>query len=378
MKPPAYYRRKEQTYIKHFFLERYLETVAFHIAYTHEEFVYIDCFSGPWRSDDEELADTSIRIALDKLNYVHDALVARGRHPKMRAIFIEKDATAFRALEKALGRHSRSIQTVALHGTFEERIPEILQHVGRTFAFFFIDPKGWSGFAMDSIRPILRHRPGEVMVNFMYDFINRFINHPDTSTEQSLDRFFGTTDWRDIRKADDREAASVTKYVEQLRFVGGYAYVTSTRVLKPLSDRAYFHLVYATRSPKGILKFRDVEKQTVREQDSVRAIAQQEHRITKTGQAELAFQPAEELSSAIQGERRQRLDEARIRLFGILKHGSIPYEQLQPRILEIPLVWNTDLTSLLLMAQKDGQLIIDGMRQGERTPKKGCVIRAKA
>ena len=45
MKPPAYYRGKEQTYVKHFFLEQYLETVAFHIGYTHKEFVYVDCFS---------------------------------------------------------------------------------------------------------------------------------------------------------------------------------------------------------------------------------------------------------------------------------------------------------------------------------------------
>src|SRR5215472_19003968 len=121
MKPAAYYRKKEQTYLKHFFLERYLETVAFHIGYTHNEFAYVDCFSGPWRSEDEELADTSIRIALDKLNYVYETLVARGRRPKIRAIFVEKDAKAFRALEKALQQFSRNIRTTALQGTFEER-----------------------------------------------------------------------------------------------------------------------------------------------------------------------------------------------------------------------------------------------------------------
>ena len=49
MKEVAYYKGKEQTYLKHFFLERYLETVAFHIGYSHREFVYVDCFSGPWR-----------------------------------------------------------------------------------------------------------------------------------------------------------------------------------------------------------------------------------------------------------------------------------------------------------------------------------------
>ena len=101
---------------------------------------------------------------------------------------------------------------------------------------------------MESIKPILQHQRGEVMVNFMYDFINRFVNYPAPSNELSLDRFFGTTNWRDIRDAIDRETASITKYMDQVRNVGGYARVTSTRILKPLHDRAYFHLVYATRS----------------------------------------------------------------------------------------------------------------------------------
>jgi len=72
MKPVEYYKDREQTYLKHLFLERYLETVAYHIGYSHREFVYVDCFSGPWRTADEELGDTSIRIALDRLNTVRN------------------------------------------------------------------------------------------------------------------------------------------------------------------------------------------------------------------------------------------------------------------------------------------------------------------
>ena len=34
MKPVAYYKDREQTYLKHFFLERYLEAVAYHIGYS--------------------------------------------------------------------------------------------------------------------------------------------------------------------------------------------------------------------------------------------------------------------------------------------------------------------------------------------------------
>lgn len=378
MKAPAYYKGKEQTYLKHFFLERYLEAVAFHIGYAHQEFVYVDCFSGPWQAADEELADTSIRIALDKLNYVRGGLAAQQQYPNIRAIFVEKDPTAFRALQTALDQHRGAIKTTALPGTFEDNLSAILHQVGKSFAFFFIDPKGWSGFAMEQIASLLQHRAGEVMVNFMYDFVNRFINFPEISNERSLDRFFGTNAWRDIRNASDREAASLECYKEQIRRIGGYSYVTSTRILKPLSDRAYFHLVYATRNPKGIIEFRRVEKQTISEQDAVRTAAQREHRQTQTGQVELAFAPTGDISLLTQEERSRRLQEAKARIKEILRQGPIAYEQLQPRILELPFVWNIDLNAILLSERNAGTITIDGMGPRERTPKKGCTIRVSS
>jgi hypothetical protein len=227
---------------------------------------------------------------------------------------------------------------------------------------------------MDEISSLLRHQPGEVMVNFMWDFINRFINYPDEANEQSLDRFFGTTNWRQIRTSTDREAASLDLYKEQLRTVGGFTYVTSTRILKPLSERAYFHLVYATRNPKGIEEFRNVEKQTVKEQEAVRQTAQRENREHRSGQTEIVFGPSSGLSNSIQTERSRRLQEAEKRIVTMLQSGSIRYEELQPRILELPLVWNTDLTAILIRARKEGRIVIEGMQARQRTPRVGCLI----
>ena len=99
MKPVEYYKDREQTYLKHFFLERYLETVAYHIGFSQSEFVFVDCFSGPWRAADEDLGDTSIRIALDRLNEVQVGLGARQKIPAIRAIFVEKSPAAFTMLE---------------------------------------------------------------------------------------------------------------------------------------------------------------------------------------------------------------------------------------------------------------------------------------
>jgi three-Cys-motif partner protein len=375
MKPPEYYRRKEQTYLKHYFLENYLETVAFHIGYSHREFVYVDCFSGPWRATDEELADTSIRIALDTLNYVRNGLVERGRSANIQAIFIEKDPASFTALQQALRNHSHSIKTTALSGKFEDNVGRILELVGSTFAFFFIDPRGWTGFAMENIRPILRHQPGEVMVNFMYDFINRFINYPQAANELSLDNVFATPDWRKIRDAEDREAASVELYIDQLRKTGRYSYVTSTRVLKPLQDRAYFHLVYATRSPKGIRKFRDVEEKTAREQDAIREAAKREDREERTRQGELPFPPSREPSAAFTHERTLQLQKAEDLIFELLKHGPQPFEQLEPRILELPLVWHSDLNSMIVRYSKAGRITIEGLEPRQRSVKSGNILR---
>ena len=375
MQSASYYRGKEQTYLKHFFFEKYLETLAFHIGFAYKEFVYVDCFSGPWRANDEQLADTSIRISLDRLNYVLQGLAAQQRHPTIRAIFVEKDPAAFAALTQALNDHSGAIKTKAFLGTFEENIPQILQEVGTAFAFFFIDPKGWKGFAMDNIQPILRHHPGEVMVNFMYDFINRFLTVRGKANEDSLDRFFGTPRWRDISDTPDREEASVKLYEEQLRATGGFTYVTGTRILKPTDNRTYFHLIYGTRNPKGIIEFRNVERKATLAQDDVRDDAKRERREQRTGQGELSFAPPDTLAAATQTHREFQLKKAAERLDTILQQGPIRYETLQPLILELRLVWYTDLNKLLLEGQKNGILVIEGLRPQQRTPSHGCTIR---
>jgi three-Cys-motif partner protein len=374
MNPIEYYKDREQTYLKHFFLERYLETVAYHIGFSQSQFVYVDCFSGPWRAADEGLGDTSIRIALNRLNSVRNGLAQQNRHPTIRAIFVEKSPAAFTTLQQVLREHGGEIKTTALPGTFEDNIDRILDQVGPMFAFFFVDPTGWTGFAMDNLRPILQRAKGEVMINFMYDPINRFLSFQSATNEESLDRCFGTADWRLVRDRSDRESTLVTLYVEQVRAAGGFDYATSSRILKPLQDRAYFHLVYATRNPKGIEKFRDVEKKVVTEQEAVRRRAQREHREDKSGQAEMDFGSGVP-SPGLQDQREQQLRKADERLISLLQKGPVLYEVLKPRVLELRLVWSSDLNEILVQGHRSGRFLIEGLRPRERTPKAGCKIR---
>jgi three-Cys-motif partner protein len=86
------YRGREQTYVKHVFLNHYLERVAWVTLANNrgwQEFVYIDGFAGPWRVSSEDSRDTSVSIALRKLTEVKRGLSASGRTVRMRAIFVE-------------------------------------------------------------------------------------------------------------------------------------------------------------------------------------------------------------------------------------------------------------------------------------------------
>ena len=161
-----------------------------------------------------------------------------------------------------------------------------------------------------------------------------------------------------------------------MRETGGFAYATSSRILKPLHDRAYFHLVYATRNPKGIEKFRDVEKQVVNEQEAVRERAQREHREQKTGQTEMSFL-RDFPSRGLQDEREQQLQKADARLMALLAAGPLRYEMLQPVVLELRLVWKTDLNEILVQGHRSGRFLIEGLGPRERTPKPGCTIRLR-
>ena len=74
----------------------------------------------------------------------------------------------------------------------EESVDAILDFVRRdgrqTFPFIFIDPTGWTGFAMDTIAPLLSVEPGEVLINLMTKDVRRFIESPQQQTQASFDR----------------------------------------------------------------------------------------------------------------------------------------------------------------------------------------------
>ena len=201
--------------------------------------------------------------------------------------------------------------------------PKIVDYVGGSFSLTFIDPAGWTGFGLQRIRPLLE-LPGEVIINFMLDFVNRFLDDPRPEIAATLDPLFGGSGWNlevesRVKNGETREDAILAVYCVRLRQFGQFPHVRSTRILKPLADRSYFHLVYGTRHWKGLVEFQRVEKMAVSEQERVRGSAKILAKIERTQQEELFASVDHQTGPrSFESERKKQLEAGYVTLRSIL------------------------------------------------------------
>jgi len=379
LKPSEYFGR-EQTYVKHFVLENYVERVAYNIYSFQNQFVYVDGFSGPWKSDNQSYDDTSFKIALDQLRKIRKTM--RDRHSKnvnFRCMFIEKDRSAFDELQTAVN-DIQDVEIELINGSFEDNVSKICGFVGQTFSLIFIDPTGWQGFPMQKISPLLNLR-GEVLINFMSDFVNRFIEDPRSEIAATFDDLFGPDwfqEWEELRRYGfSREAAAIEVYTTRLRNAGNFNYVTSTRILKPQVDRSYFYLIYGTQYWKGIQEFRDVERKAINTQERVRNAAKYTLKITKTGQESLFGREIMDMRiNPFEDEKQMQIERGVDKLDEILEKNplGIKYEKLMGYVLEIPMIWESDLKKWILELVKQEKVTIIGLIGKQRVPRRGNTI----
>ena len=82
--------------------------------------------------------------------------------------------------------------------TFEEayqrHIRSRLQAHPRAPAFALVDPFGWTGIPWSILGELLKRPSTEILVNFMFEEINRFLFHP--MQVENFDTLFACADWR--------------------------------------------------------------------------------------------------------------------------------------------------------------------------------------
>lgn len=237
-------RRKPQTATKHSIFEHYLDPWAKIISNRswHKGAYYIDAFAGTGKYLSGEPGSPVIAANI-LLKYQKPTC-------KFHCICIEKKRKRFEILEGALKQFEVNLAIEKHNAEFVACIDEILQTVGTSPAFFFIDPEGFSGLDFDKIKAILKLHHREVLINFQYNALQRWLKAPHVSN--TIAKLFGTPDYR---KEQD-EIGLIELYKNQIRKTGVFAWYFRNKF--PAKDRTLYYLVYATRNITGFKIMKDI------------------------------------------------------------------------------------------------------------------------
>jgi three-Cys-motif partner protein len=285
------YFGREQTKAKHFILRRYLQALAFKVL-RFSDITYVDGFSGPWETKTENFVDSSFMIAINVLLDAQRKIQTQtARRPRIRCFFSENNRQAYIKLASAIStfhRPAEDFEIKTYYGEFENAIAEIRTFIGRSFPLIFIDPTGWTGYSLSKMGPIFARPKCEVLINFMYDFVNRAASMSDAKTIASLDPILGGPAWETRLDPTVTRGRAVEKlFRDNLALVGNFDFVVSTKIDRPTADRPHFFIAYGTKSREGLRTFRETEYNVLKINARDRADAKERKREDKLGLPDL-------------------------------------------------------------------------------------------
>lgn len=244
------------TKAKHIILKRYLDAWFPILANARKGgLLYIDGFCGPGSYKDGE--DGSPLIALK-------SAVQQQTWLNERVLFWFLDGRLDRVehLRKKIAEISlpANFEVISDHGEFDKKLPEVLRQFDdsrcATFpTFAFVDPFGFKGIPFSLIADLLKRPQCEVLINFMVEPINRWIEHPNEAVVDHIRDAFGTDDCVKVaRESSDPFIDLRDLYTEQLMTVAKFVrhFEMRNKQNKPL----YF-LFFASNNAKGHLKMKE-------------------------------------------------------------------------------------------------------------------------
>ncbi len=153
-----------------------------------------------------------------------------------------------------------NIKVKAVNATFNDQMLQTLDditHEKKALAptLAFIDPFGFKHTPFKTISRLMQQPKCEVLINFMYEEINRFLSLPNHAV--TFDELFGTPEWRDalsLSTPDERERAIHDLYLTQLKTVGKYA--RSFQMINR-GNRVDYFLFFVTNNPLGLQRMKE-------------------------------------------------------------------------------------------------------------------------
>jgi three-Cys-motif partner protein len=239
------------TKAKHEILKKYLYAWFPIVGKFSERVTYIDGFCGPEGYAGGEPG--SPLIALES-----GSLQVRWIKGKVNFWFCDKNEKALDHLKFQLKNtvFPENFNVQAISGKMDEVInrDDIQADLKNSPSFTLIDPFGFADLPFSLIQKILKNSGSEVMITFMVDSINRWLEHPDPKIRQHIVNYFGTEECLEIANKFKRIQELRELYQTQLEGVADYVRYFEMRDYK---DRLIYCLFFATNSSLGFVKMKE-------------------------------------------------------------------------------------------------------------------------
>ena len=203
-----------------------------------------------------------------------------------------------------------------------------------------------------AFRSLIEPGNTEVLLNFMFQFANRFASSQDRMPP--LEGWLGGLSdeegsWRKdfaVLKGAEREAAITDRARQALRMMGNYVYAPALTVDETATERPRYKLIYLSRHPIGLRVFRDAHVKALETQATYKSARRRETRRQQYGMDDLfasptAMNPGErsalEISDGVVAGREKVLELLRQRPEGWL------WKNLWPAVLDACVITHNQL-----------------------------------
>ena len=377
------YGGREPTRAKHFILERYLQALAFKVL-TFSDITYVDGFSGPWRTETEDFSDSSFMIAIKTLLDVQEQIHRRpGNRRNIRCFFSEDKPTTFKKLEQSVKQYHKpgdGFEIKTYMGKFEDAVDEIQMFIGTSFPLIFIDPTGWTSYPFEKIKPLFDRKKCEVLINFMFEFVNRFAHSQDEATIESIDQILGGSGWQGRLDPSLSRGLAVEKlFRETLKVIGNFKYVVSTKIDRATLDRLHFFITYGTKHLEGLKVFRQTEYDARRFHERNRVSAKERKRTARTGMADLFSEHDETVGELTIDEIvvEQSVLASAALMVSLSRRDDVRFDSVLGELLEPYMLRETNVKDICVALEEAGK-IENTWGDGNRKPNAGTVIRLRS
>lgn len=213
---------------------------------------------------------------------------------RVRSVFLETDDERATLLEQHVpGAPANIVRPEIWPKPFESAIPDLLAWLEPDeFAFVFVDPFGWKGIVEPaSLALMLRRNKTELLINFMWNFINLATGHDDQSA--NLVAIFGDG-WEAAAAGPSEAKRRELMHRYRKRLTDTCRGITRTPLrtaMLPVEyvdrDKVVFYLVYTTHNPTGLVTFHEEAEATSRHQKRLKLQYRLDTVLKKHGQPDI-------------------------------------------------------------------------------------------